>query len=101
MIESQLLFLPGRYEWPLSRLIEGFRDDPDPEYGLPRFVEQLHLPFGVFGKLSRDAARHVGADSGHLFPGCIPIGTFGALLGRAGEVAITDTKEIERHCQNR
>lgn len=66
-----------------SGAIERFRDDPDAENRLPGFVEQLHLPFGVFCELPRNAARHVRADGRHLFPGCITIGALRPVFGRA------------------
>src|ERR1700758_4717562 len=45
------------------------RHDADAEYRLLGLIQQFELPFGIFRQLAQDAAGHVGADIGHLFPG--------------------------------
>lgn len=74
-----------------------FRHDADAKHRFPLLIQQFELPFGILRKLAQDAARHVGADAGHLFPRGAVIGALGALIGGTDIPAVADAKVVERH----
>jgi hypothetical protein len=83
--------------WIGRSLIQRLRDQPDSEDGLSGFIQQLHLPFGVFDQLAGNVADHVAADTGHFLPRCVPVEKFRTLVADAGLLAILDAEEEDRH----
>ena len=82
-------------------LIQRFRHQSNSENRLFGLVQKLHLPLGVFVEFAGDAADHIAANAGQLFPCSFAVGKFGAVIGSAGVAAISDAEEIERHGYNR
>jgi hypothetical protein len=80
-----------------GRLVPRFRDDADAKQRPFGLVQKLHLPLGVLLEFTRNAADHVAANGGQLFPGGIVIGKLGAVIARPGIGAVLNVKEIERH----
>ena len=72
-------------------------DAKDRSFG---FVQKLHLLFGIFREFAGNAADHIAANTGQLFPGDTAVGKFSAVVGSAGILAISDTKKIQRHGVN-
>ena len=79
------------------RLVQGLADKTNSEDRLLGLVQKLHLPFGVFLEFAGNAADHIAANAGQLFPRGNPVGKLDALFGGAGVFAISDAKKIERH----
>jgi hypothetical protein len=69
----------------------------DSEQGLPGFVQEFHVPFGVLLQATRKAANQIAADLGHLHPGGVPVDEIKTVVGNATEVVVTDPDEIGRH----
>ena len=82
-------------------LIQRFRDKTNSKNRFFGLVQKLHLPFGVFLEFAGNAADHIAANAGQLFPGGIAVGKFGAVIGSPGVPAISDAKKIERHGMHR
>jgi len=81
--------------------LEGFRYEADSKDGLPEFVQEFHLPFGVLLEMARDGADHVAAHAGQFFPGRVEIGELGAMARRTAVAAGLDAEIIQRHDMNR
>ena len=86
---------PGRV-----RGADRLRDQPNAKHRPFGFVQKLHLPFGVFCEVPRDAAHEFTANFSHFCPGRTVVGKFDAAVGRAGKMAILNAKKIERHGGN-
>jgi hypothetical protein len=96
LFQHDLLGKPAT-TFPDHALSDGFRDQANPEYRIPGFVEQLHLPFGVLLQAARNAAEQIAGDLGHFSPGSLATFEFRPLIGRAGVVAVADPEKIQRH----
>src|SRR3954454_4425818 len=85
----------------LARLLIGvlqrLRNQANPEYRLPGFIQQFHLPFGVFGELAGNVRDHVAADAGHFLPGGVMIGKLRAVIVDACILAMGNAEEKDRH----
>src|ERR1700738_1274261 len=82
-----------------NALIQRLRDQANSKNRLPRLVQELHLPFGVFDELAGNVAHHVAANTRHFLPCGNAVGKFRAVIADAGMRAMSDTEEIERHDQ--
>jgi hypothetical protein len=83
------IVFPANRQPGKATLLQRFRDQANPEHGLPGLVEELHLPLGVFPEFAGNAADHVAANPGQLLPGGIVVGQFGAMVqcARAGLIS--------------
>src|SRR4029450_10946475 len=69
----------------------------NPESRFSGFVQQFHLPLGVFGKLSGNVRDHVAADAGHFLPGGVLIDKLRAVIVDACVLAMSNAEEEDRH----
>src|SRR5262245_33207548 len=74
-----------------------FGNQPNPQYGLARGVEQLHAPLAVLRQAACDPAEEIGADPPHLAPFRLMALEFHSLDRGASIAAVTDAEEILRH----
>ena len=81
----------------LIGVLQRLRNQANPEYRLPGFIQQFHLPLGVFGKFSGNVCDHVPADAGHFLPGGVMIGKLRAVVVDACVLAMSNAEEEDRH----
>ena len=73
------------------------RNQANPEDRPPGFIQQFHLPLGVFGELAGNVRDYVPADAGHFLPGGIMIGKLRAVIVDACILAMSNAEEEDRH----
>ena len=78
-------------------VLQRLRDQANPEYRLPGFIQQFHLPLGVFGESSGNVRDHVAADAGHFLPGGVVIGKLRAVVVDTCILAMSNAEEEDRH----
>src|SRR3954471_10099156 len=85
----------------LARLLIGvlqrLRNQTNPEYRLSGFIQQFHLPLGVFGEFSGNVRDYVPADAGHFLPSGVMIGKLRAVIADACILANSNAEEEDRH----
>jgi len=93
--------LPKRQTPELARfpigVLERLRNQANPEDRPPGFIQQFHLPLGVFGELAGNVRDYVPADAGHFLPGGIMIGKLRAVIVDACILAMSNAEEEDRH----
>ena len=81
----------------LIGVLQRLRNQANPEYRLPGFIQQFDLPLGVFGEAPGNVRDHVPADAGHFLPGGVMIGKLRAIIVDACILAMSNAEEEDRH----